>query len=79
MRYAIARYQSQQRELAYRIYVTDCLRIASENTAKSVLALTGGKEEVHVMGIRFADVFENKPVDNRTADDIIEGIRNKLK
>jgi hypothetical protein len=30
------------------------------------------------MAIRFADVFENKPVDNRTADDIIEGIRKKL-
>ena len=79
MRYAIARYQSQQRDLAYRIYVTDCLRIITENTAKTALALAGGKEEVHVMAIRFADVFENKPVDNRTADDIIEGIRNKLK
>ena len=79
MRYAIARYQSQQRELAYRIYVTDCLRITTENTAKTVHALTEGKAEVHVMGIRFADVLENKPVDNRTADDIIEGIRNKLK
>ena len=79
MRYAIARYQSQQRELAYRIYVTDCLRITSENTAKAVLALTDGTAEAHIMGVRFADVFENKPVDNRTADDIIEGIRNKLK
>ena len=79
MRYAITRYNQHQRDVAYRIYVTDCLRIASENTAKSVLALTSGKEEVRVMGIRFADVLENKLVDNRTADDIIEGIRNKLK
>ena len=78
MRYAIARYQSQQRDLAYRIYVTDCLRIATENTAKTVHALTDGKAEVHVMAIRFADVLENKPVDNRTADDIIDGIRKKL-
>ena len=79
MRYAIARYQSQQRDLAYRIYITDCLRITTENAAKTVHALTDGKAEVHFMGIRFADVLENKPVDNRTADDIIEGIRNKLK
>ena len=28
---------------------------------------------------RFADILNPKPVDNRTADDIIEGIRNKLK
>lgn len=79
MRYATARFNQHQRDLAYRIYVTDCLRITSENTAKTVHALTDGKAEVHVMGIRFADVLENKPVDNRTADDIIEGIRNKLK
>lgn len=79
MRYATARFNQHQRDLAYRIYVTDCLRITTENTAKTVHVLMDGKAEVHVMGIRFADVLENKPVDNRTADDIIEGIRNKLK
>ena len=78
MRYATARFNQHQRDFAYRIYVTDCLRISAENTAKTVHALTNGKAEVHVMGIRFADVFENKPVDNRTADDIIDGIRKKL-
>lgn len=79
MRYAIARYQSQQRELAYRIYVTDCLRITTENTAKTVAYLTEGNADVSAVCKRFVDVLENKPVDNRTADDIIEGIRNKLK
>ena len=79
MRYATARFNQHQRDLAYRIYVTDCLRITTENTAKTVHALTDGKAEVYVMAIRFADFLENKPVDNRTADDIIEGIRNKLK
>ena len=71
MRYAIARYQSQKRDLAYRIYVTDCLRIQLECVAQ----IGGQKLEVD----RFADVYYPKPVDNRTADDIIEGIRNKLK
>lgn len=70
MRYAIARYQSQQRELAYRIYVTDCLRIQLECVAQ----MGGQKLEID----RFADVYYQKPVDNRTADDIIEGIRKKL-
>ena len=79
MRYVTARYNSFQREVAYRIYVTDCLRITTDNTAKTVHALTDGKAEVHVMGMRFFDVLENKPVDNRTADDIIDGIKNKLK
>ena len=71
MRYAIARYQSQQRDLAYRIYVTDVLRMSLECTAH----LSG-----HQLNLdRFADVYYPKPVDNRTADDIIEGIRIKLK
>ena len=71
MRYAIARYQSQQRDLAYRIYVTDVLRITARYTA----AL--GHFDLDFD--RFADRIYPQPVDNRTADDIIDGIRNKLK
>ena len=71
MRYAIARYQSQQRDLAYRIYVTDCLRIQLECIAR----MNGQKLDID----RLADVYYPKPVDNRTADDIIDGIKNKLK
>ena len=71
MRYAIARYQSQQRDLAYRIYVTDCLRIQVE-----CVTAMGGQP---LSPSRFADMLDPKPVDNRTADDIIEGIRKKLK
>lgn len=70
MRYAIARYNENQRELAYRIYVTDCLRITARYTA----AL--GQSDLDFD--RFADRLYPQPVDNRTADDIIEGIRKKL-
>ena len=71
MRYAIARYQSQQRDLVYRIYVTDCLRMSLDCTAH----LSG-----HQLNLdRFADSYYPKPIVNRSADDIIEGIRNKLK
>ena len=66
MRYAIARYQSQQRDLAYRIYVTDCLRIISENTAKM-----GGGSYVTA---KFTDIINHKPVDNRTGDEIAADI-----
>ena len=34
MRYATARYNQHQRDVAYRIYISDCLRILTENTAK---------------------------------------------
>ena len=66
MRYAMARYQSQQRDLAYRIYVTDCLRIISENTAK----VCGGS----YITAKFADIINPKPVDNRTGDEVAADI-----
>ena len=58
MRYAMARYQSQQRDLAYRIYVTDCLRIISENTAKF-----GGGAYITA---KFVDIIKSTTVDKRT-------------
>ena len=66
MRYAIARYQSQQRDLAYRIYVTDCLRIISENTAK----MRGGS----YMKAKLADIINPNPVENRTGEEIAADI-----
>ena len=69
MRYAIARYQSQQRDLAYRIYVCDCLRIISENTAK----MGGGS----YITAKFADIINPKPVDDRTGEEIAADIIKK--
>ena len=66
MRYAMARYQSQQRDLAYRIYVTDCLRMATENTAK----MSKGAYTV----ARFYDIINPKPVDNRNGEEIAADI-----
>ena len=66
MRYAIARYQSQQRDLAYRIYIADCLRIISENTAK----MGGGS----YITVKLADIINPKPVDNRTGEEIAADI-----
>ena len=66
MRYAMARYQSQQRDLAYRIYVSDCLRIISENTAK-----IGGGSSITA---KFSDIINPKPVDNRTGEEIAADI-----
>jgi hypothetical protein len=47
------------------------LRILTENTAK----ICGGS----YIEVKLQDVLDPKPVDNRTAEDIIEGIREKLK
>ena len=66
MRYAMARYQSQQRDLAYRIYVSDCLRIISENTAK----MGGGS----YITAKLSDIINPTPVDNRTGEEIAADI-----
>ena len=66
MRYAIARYQSQQRDLAYRIYVAECLRMVTENTAK----ISNGSYTV----AKFEDIINPKPVENRTGEEIAADI-----
>ena len=66
MRYAMARYQSQQRDLAYRIYVADCLRIISENTAK-----VGGGSYITA---KLSDIINPKPVEKRTGEEIAADI-----
>ena len=66
MRYAMARYQSQKRDLAYRIYVTDCLRIITENTAK----MGGGS----YITAKFADIINPTPADDRTGEEIAADI-----
>ena len=72
MRYAIARYQSQQRDLAYRIYVTDCLRITTENTAKTVAILSHGEIEASYTPLAFNDILNNKPKEEKTEQQIID-------
>ena len=66
MRYAMARFNHHQRDLAYRIYVSDCLRIISENTAK----MSGGS----YITAKFADIINPKPADNRTGEEIAADI-----
>ena len=67
MRYVVSKYKEQQKEMAYRIYVTECFRIMTENTAKQ----SGGS----YINKPFADVLGNsKPKDERTADEIIADI-----
>ena len=66
MRYAMARFNQHQRDLAYRIYVTDCLRMVAENTAK----LSQGT----YTATRFYDIISQKPVVNRPGEEIAADI-----
>lgn len=51
---------------AYQIYVADCMRMISENSAK----FAGGS----YMSVRFGDILHPKPRDTRTGDEIVTDI-----
>ena len=72
MRYAIARYQSQRRDFAYRIYVTECSRITTENIAKTVAILSHGEMEASYMKLAFNDILNNQPKEEKTEKQIID-------
>ena len=72
MRYAIARFNQHQRDLAYRIYVTECSRITTENTAKTVAILSHGEMESSYMPLAFNDILNNKPKEEKTEKQIID-------
>lgn len=66
----ISLFQKEQEEKAVKIYYAECLRAISENTAK----FCGGS----YIQAKLQDILDPKPTDNRTADEIIDGIRKKL-
>ena len=66
----ISLFQKEQEEKAVKIYYGECLRVITENTAKF-----GGGSYIQA---KLQDILEPKPIDKRTSEDIIEGIRKKL-
>ena len=62
----MARLNEKVRNDAYRIYVTDALRIVAENTAR----YAGG----NYIKARYADIIEPKKQDNRTCEEITADI-----
>lgn len=63
---------------ATEIYVSENLRIIGENTAKLVALASGGKVDASYIVAKLPEILNPKPVDNRTAKDVINGIRKKL-
>ena len=62
----MARLNEKARNDAYRIYVTDALRIVAENTAR----YAGG----NYIKSRYADMIEPKKQDNRTCEEMTADI-----
>lgn len=66
----MARFNEHQKDMAYRIYLTDSLQIIGQNTAR----YAGGNS----LKMRYRDIVEPKPEETRTAEDIIKSITSKL-
>lgn len=69
MRYVMARYAQQVEADAYRVYVTDSLKIMASNLANGI----GGTE----ISERYYDMVHIK-IETRSSDEIISGIKDKL-
>ena len=67
----IAYFQKEQKEKAFKIYITDALRILTENTAKQ----SGGS----YLTARYADLIEPKKEETRTGNEIIVDLKEKLR
>lgn len=59
-------YQQEQKEFAYRVYVSDALKLITENTAK----YAGGSH----LAKRWADIVVQKPADTRTGAEIARDV-----
>lgn len=64
-------YNREQEEKATWIYVAECLRTMTEHTAKYF----GG----NYIRTKLTDILDPKPQDERSAEEIIEHIKSKLR
>lgn len=67
----IAFFKKEQHERLYKSYVTDALRIITENTAKA----SGGK----YLQARYAELIEPIKEEKRTAEEVITDLKDKLR
>ena len=67
----ISFFHKKQKDDAYKIYITDTLKLILENTAH---AINGGQ----YIQVRYADVVEPQKEETRTADDVINHVKEKL-
>lgn len=75
--YCISLFKKEQEEKLYKNYVAECARIVTENTAKILSAITHA-DDCKYIGPSFEEMMKPKPIDKRTAEEVIEAISDKL-
>lgn len=69
--HCVSAFYKEQEEKAYRIYITDGIKVLVDNTAR----IAGGA----VLNKRYIDMVEPKEEETRTAKDVIDGIKKKFR
>lgn len=69
-KYVIFKWQEREEEKLYRIYVTDCLKTLTDNTAKS----SGGS----YIKARYFDLINPPPEDERTPEEVKNYMLKKI-
>lgn len=81
MRYVKARWELSQRDLTYRVYVTDCLQVLTENTTHFA-SIKGIIDCGKTMPVRWYDfIRKNKQEENkedRSVEEIATDIFKKI-
>lgn len=68
--HCISLFRKKQEKKILKVYITDGLKVITE----TLQGVYGGA----ALSTRYLDIIDPPPVDDRTADDIIENIKNKL-
>lgn len=68
--HCIAYFNKEQKEKAYKTYITDTLRLMTENTAKQA----GGS----YIKARYIEIVDPPKEETRTAEEVIDRIKTKL-
>lgn len=71
MRYVIARHNNEMRDMTYRIFISDELFYLNNN----VVQLTGGTQ----LQMHLSDLYYPQKEDVRTPDEIIDGLKEKMR
>ncbi len=71
MRYVVARHNDLMRDMTYRVFISDELHILNGNISRYI----GGNE----LNQRYYDVLFPEPEETRTSEEIIEGLKSKLR
>ena len=65
--------KNQIKNETYQLYITDCLRLLTENTAKSVRE----GESAEYIRMRYFELINPKPQDTRTGEQIVAEVIEK--